>query len=205
MITAAVPRLGRGHLDVARAAVAGGATAVQLRDKGLPARELTELARAMGDICRPAGVLFLVNDRVDVAVAAGADGAHIGQEDLPVAAARALLGPSAVLGVSVANPEEARLAEAGGASYLGVGSVYATASKADAGAPIGLSGLAAVRRGTGLPIVAIGGLTADNACPVLGAGADGVAVISWVTEAADMEAAVRALRAAVERCLPARG
>ncbi len=204
IITAAVPGLGRDHLDVARAAVSAGATAVQLRDKGMHARDLTALARAIGEICRPAGVLFLVNDRVDVAIAAGADGAHLGQEDLPVPAARALLGRTGVLGVSAATPEEARDAEAAGADYLGVGAVFATASKADAGDPIGLAGLEAVRRSTALPVVAIGGITADNAAAVIAAGADGVAVMSAVTAARDMVAAVRALRLAVERARAAK-
>ncbi len=189
---------GRSHLDVVRAAVAGGATAVQLREKLLPDAELTALAREAALLCRQAGVLFLVNDRVEVARAAGADGVHLGQEDAPARLARAALGPEAVVGVSCATPAEARAAEAAGADYVGVGSVYATATKPDAGAPIGLEGLRAVRAAVALPVVAIGGIGPANAAAVLRAGADGVAVVSAITRAPDMEAAVRALRALLD-------
>ncbi len=189
---------GRSHLDVVRAAVAGGATAVQLRAKDLPDSELAALAREAAALCRRAGVLFLVNDRVEVARLAGADGVHLGQDDAPPAAARALLGREAVVGVSCATAAEARAAAAAGADYLGVGSIYATATKPDAGEPIGLAGLRRVRAAVALPLVAIGGITPANAAAVVRAGADGVAVVGAVTRAPDMEAAVRTLRALLD-------
>jgi thiamine-phosphate pyrophosphorylase len=189
---------GRSEVEVVAAAIAGGATAVQLRGKELTGRELVEVGRALRELTRRAGVLFLVNDRVDVALAVDADGAHVGQDDLPAAVARRLLGPGRILGVSAATPEEARAAEAAGADYLGVGSVFATATKADAGAPIGPAGLRAVVGATRLPVVAIGGITADNAVDVMAAGAAGVAVISAVVGAEDVTAAARRLAASVE-------
>ncbi|MGQ9476602.1 MAG: thiamine phosphate synthase [Actinomycetota bacterium] len=202
VITAADAGGGRGHLDVMRAALAGGADAVQLRDKEAVGGELYRLALEAlvilrGGERRP---LFLVNDRVDVARAVGADGVHLGQEDLPASAARAILGPEAVLGLSVGSVEEALAAEREGADYLGVGPIFPTPSKPDAGEPLGLEGLRAIRRAVDLPLVAIGGVNENNLEGVFEAGADGVAVISAVISARDMEEAVRRLRRAVDAC-----
>ncbi len=200
VITFRGAREGRGHLEMAEAALAGGAKAVQLRDKELPGRELLELAlriRSLIDLRRP-GTLFLVNDRVDVAAAAGADGVHLGQEDLPCKEARRILGPEAVIGVSASTPEEARRAEKEGADYLGVGPIFPTPSKGDAAPPLGLEGLAEVRRLTRLPLVAIGGITEENVREVMRAGADGIAVISAVYAAPDMEEAARRLTRLVD-------
>ena len=191
---------GRGHLEVAEAALAGGAAALQLRDKELPGRELLQLAlrmRALISERRP-GTLLIVNDRVDVAAAAGADGVHLGQEDLPVKEARRILGPRALIGLSVTDLEEARRARGESVDYLGVGPIFPTPSKDDAAPPMGLEGLAAVRRETSLPLVAVGGITEDNARAVLRAGADGIAVISAVCGAPDMAEAARRLAALVE-------
>lgn len=192
---------GRGELEVARAALAGGARVVQLRAKERPARELCELAAALTALCAEYGALAVVNDRLDVALAAGAHGVHLGQDDLPAAAARRLAGPELVLGVSAATPAEARAAEAAGADYLGVGSVYPTATKPDAGLPIGLLGLAQVVAATSLPVVAIGGIRPENAAAVVSQGAAGVAVVSSVVGAEDVAAATRALLAVVEGAL----
>jgi thiamine-phosphate pyrophosphorylase len=189
---------GRSHREIADAAIRGGATAVQLRMKEEPTRLLLDAARAIAPLCRAAGVAFLVNDRVDVAMIAGADGVHVGQDDLPPAEVRALMGPRALIGVSAATIEEAIAAERAGADYLGVGAVYATASKSDAGAPVGLTRLTEIRRAVVLPVVGIGGITADNAAAVVRAGAQGVAVITAVTLADDMVAAVQRLRRAVD-------
>lgn len=186
---------GRGHLDVARAAVAGGADCVQLRAPDLPPEPLTALAREVAAICRAGGVPLIVNNRPEVARAAGADGAHVGQGDQPEEA-RAALGPDLVLGVSVDTPEQARRAEEFGADYLGV-VVWPTATKPEAVAR-GLEGLRAVAEATRLPVVGIGGVDAQNAGRVIAAGAAGVAVVSAVGVAADMEAATAELRAAVE-------
>ncbi len=201
VITAVDAASGRGHLDVVRAALAGGADAVQLRDKEATGRELYSLALRIGEMVRAyGGTLFLVNDRVDVALAAGAHGVHLGQEDLPVGEARKMMGAKAVLGVSAGSVEEAVAAEREGADYLGVGPVFPTPSKPDAGRPLGLEGLRAVRGAVRIPLVAIGGINEDNLEGVFEAGADGIAVISAVVSAPDMEKAVRRLRRAVDAC-----
>ncbi len=201
VITDAARSRGRSHLEIAEAAVRGGATAVQLRMKHETARVIAETARALAATCRAAGVALMLNDRVDLALACGADGVHVGQDDLPAAAARAILGPGPLLGVSAATPEEAAAAERDGADYLGVGAIYATATKADAGAPVGLERIGAVRRASALPIVAIGGITRDTAAATIRAGAAGVAVITAVTLADDMVAATRRLRDEVDAAL----
>ncbi len=191
---------GRGYLDVAAAALAGRADVIQLRAKDAPARAALEIALRLREMIssRPERRLFLVNDRVDIAMAAGADGVHLGQDDMPIAAARALLGPYAVIGVSAGSVEEALSAERGGADYLGVGAIFFTATKPDIGEPVGLDTLREIKRRCGIPVVAIGGIGKDNLEEVLGAGADGIAVISAVTEAADMEGAVREFRERID-------
>ena len=190
---------GRGHVDVATAAIAGGAHAVQLRAKGLDDRGLLELAATLVALCGPAGVALIVNDRLDVALAADASGVHLGQDDL-VPEARRLLGSDRILGVSVADADDARTAAAAGADYLGV-TVFSTRTKSDA-RPVGLDGLARVAAATALPVVAIGGITADRVRAVLEAGASGIAVVSAVGAAPDPVAATRAL---VERVALQRG
>jgi len=182
---------GRGHREVTLAAIEGGATAIQLRAAELPDVRLLPLAEELAQICRSSGVLFVLNDRIEVAAMAGA-GAHVGQDDDP-AGARATLGPDVVLGISVGTPDQARAAEAAGADYLGV-TVWATPTKADA-VPRGLDGLRAVVQTASVPVVAIGGINLQNAHEVLEAGAAGVAVVAAVGAAPDMAAAVRALRA----------
>jgi len=188
---------GRPPLEIAAAALRGGVTALQLRWKSGPLREMLRLGEALRELCRHHGVPFLVNDRVDVALALDADGVHVGQEDLPPEVARRLLGPRALIGLSARTPEQARAAEAAGVDYLGTGSVFPTTSKANP-TLIGLEGLAAVVRSTRLPVVAIGGVSPENAAACIRAGAVGVAVISAITLAPDPEAAARALRQAVD-------
>lgn len=184
---------GRGVVDVVRAALRGGAPAIQLRMKDAPAREMAEAARALLAETRAAGALLFINDRVDVALAAGADGAHVGQDDLPVEPARALVPPGFLLGVSAETVELARQAQSDGADYVGVGPVYATGSKADAGDAVGAARIAEVAAAVRIPVVGIGGITIANAPPVIEAGAAGIAVISAVMRADDPESAVRAL------------
>jgi thiamine-phosphate pyrophosphorylase len=167
-----------------------------------PALAVLDAARAIAPMCRAAGVTFIVNDRVDVAMIAGADGVHIGQDDLPAGEVRRLMGPRAVIGVSAATVEEAIAAERAGADYLGVGAMYATGTKSDAGAPVGVSRVAEIRQAVRLPLVGIGGVTMANAAAVIRAGADGVAVITAVTLADDMVEAVRRLREAVDGANP---
>jgi thiamine-phosphate pyrophosphorylase len=184
---------GRDLVDVVRAALRGGAPAIQLRMKDAAARDMVEMAQALLAETRPAGALLFVNDRVDVAVIAGADGAHVGQDDLPVAAARRVSPPGFLLGVSAESVELALQAEAEGADYVGVGPVYATGSKADAGEPIGLGRIAEVAAAVKIPVVGIGGIAIGNARAVVQSGAAGVAVISAVMRADDPESATREL------------
>ncbi|QAY70565.1 thiamine phosphate synthase [Xylanimonas protaetiae] len=189
-----------GVLDTVRAALAGGVTAVQLRDPGASTRELAALGEALLAVLRPAGVPLVVDDRVDVALAIGADGAHVGQHDLDPVAARRLLGPGRHLGLSVTTPAEAVAAAAlpaGTLDLLGVGPVHATTSKADARPAIGLDGLAAVaaaaRAAGAPPCVAIGGLRAVDVPALRAAGAVGSAVVSAVCGTPDPRAATAAL------------
>jgi thiamine-phosphate pyrophosphorylase len=185
----------RDHQDVALAAIEGGATAVQLRAPEIDDDDLESLATVLGERCRAADVLFVVNDRVEVAAATGA-GAHVGQGDDP-RAARDVLGPDAALGVSVSTVEEAAAAEEAGADYLGV-TIWATPTKPEA-QPRGLGGLRDIVGITALPVVGIGGIHAGNAHEVLAAGAAGVAVVSAVGKARDPVSATRELVDAVTR------
>jgi thiamine-phosphate pyrophosphorylase len=185
---------GRTHTDIVRAALAGGADAVQIRDKGSTAQNLGRLVAECHPMARKFGAALFVNDRVDVAMLHGADGAHVGPEDLPARAARRLLKPPALLGVSAGTLEEAKRAVRDGADYLGVGPVFATTTKPDAGAAIGTEGLAAIVRAVPVPVVAIGGIDHENVAAVGATGAAGAAVLSAVVTATDMAAAARALK-----------
>ncbi len=185
---------GRGHAEVAAAALAGGANALQLRAPEYRDDELEPLARELAGRCRERGVLFVVNNRIDLAVRAGAMGVHLGQGD-DLAGARERIGERMVLGISVDDPEQAATAEAAGADYLGV-TVWPTATKPEAAAR-GLDGLRAVVASTALPVVGVGGIIPANAADVLATGAAGVAVASFVGAAADPVAATRELVAAV--------
>ncbi|MCG5237624.1 thiamine phosphate synthase [Xanthobacter oligotrophicus] len=187
----------RGLLATVDAAVRGGATIVQLRDPDAHGRALVEQARALKALLAPLGIPLIINDRVDVAVAADADGVHLGQDDMTPADARTVLGPSRILGLSVGNPAEYAASDLGSVDYLGVGPVKATGTKADAGGAIGAAGVAAIRALTRLPIVGIGGLGTADVADVIRAGADGVAVVSAICAASDPEQAARALKAAV--------
>ena len=194
-------RIGRGrsHLEIAEAAIRGGADVIQLRDKGASGGRLYEVAMGLRELTRYAQVPFLVNDRLDIAMAVDADGVHLGQEDLPASAARKILGPGKILGVSAATAGEVAAAERDGADYLGVGAVFeARGTKADAGDPGGPALIERIRRQTRLPIVAIGGIDAGNARQVLKAGANAVAVISAVVAADDIERAARRLKRLLE-------
>jgi thiamine-phosphate pyrophosphorylase len=194
---------GRDLLTQARSALAGGATAIQLRDKELPGRDLYELAVRMKALCSEYGALFIVNDRLDVALAADCDGVHLGQEDLPVSAARRIVPPGFIIGASAHTPEEALKAERDGADYLGAGAVYPTGSKGDAHT-IGIEGFRRVVKSTKLPVVAIGGIDAKNTREVIAEGACGISVISAVVSQEDIEAAARSLRRTVDSALSER-
>ncbi len=189
---------GRDLFSVVSAAVRGGASLVQLRDKTASDAAMTAQARALKALLNPLGVPLIVNDRLDVALAAEAEGLHLGQEDMAPAEARAALGPGRILGVSAGDAEEAKIADPALVDYVGVGPVYATGSKADAGAAIGLDGLAAMRALLALPMVAIGGIDETNAAAVMARGVEGVAVVSAICGAKDPEAAARALRRRID-------
>jgi thiamine-phosphate pyrophosphorylase len=201
------PETAGGHAlpDLARMVAAGGATVVQLRDKIHDAAEMITLARAI-KAALPAGVPLIVNDRVDVAREAGADGVHLGQEDTSVVAARELLGPGPFIGLSIKTVEQARAAPLGVLDYVGIGGVFATTSKNNTSAPIGPAGLARIvkvfrERIGNFPTCGIAGIGVDNAEQVIAAGADGVAVISALSRAHDPAGAARELRAIVDAAL----
>jgi thiamine-phosphate pyrophosphorylase len=186
---------GRSHLQVVDAAIRGGADAIQLRDKTASGGRLYQVALSLRKLTREAKVSFIVNDRLDVALAVDADGVHLGQRDLPASVARSIMGPGRILGVSAETLTEALLAEKDGADYLGVGPVFeARKTKADAGEPLGLGRIAHVRKHCRLPIVAIGGIDAQNARQVREAGADSAAVISAIVGADDIARAAALMK-----------
>lgn len=189
----------RGLEATVAEAVAGGVTLVQLRDDDTPLPELVGLARALRAVLAGSGVPLIVNNHVDVAVAAAAEGLHVGQGDLAPARARQALGPGPILGLSITDPLQLATVDQAVVDYLGVGPIFATATKADAAEPMGLAGLAVCRARTGLPIVAIGGIDAGNAASVLAAGADGAAVVSAVCGTPDPRVAAGILARAVAR------
>jgi thiamine-phosphate pyrophosphorylase len=188
---------GRALAEVVAAAARGGVTLVQLRDKHAGGRALLEQAQMLKAVLDPLAVPLIVNDRADVAHAAGA-GCHVGQSDLPVAAVRAILGPDAILGVSLDEMDQARAVDRALVDYVAYGPFAATATKSDAGGPIGAEGLSAARKLTLLPLIAIGGIDAQNVAAAVRAGADGIAVVSAIMAAADPEGASRELRAAID-------
>lgn len=195
---------GRSHAEVARAALEGGADAIQIRDKSSTAYNLSCVAAEIQPIARKFGAALLVNDRVDVALLSGADGAHVGQDDLPAREARRLLPRPRLIGVSVSTREEARRAQKEGADYLGAGPVFATSTKPDAGEPLGLERLAEIAASVTVPVVAIGGITIENVARVFEAGARGAAVVSAVVSAEDVAAAARALKRIIAQATRAR-
>jgi thiamine-phosphate pyrophosphorylase len=206
------PERAGGHhlLDLARAVATGGATLVQLRDKKTDTRAMVEKARAIKAVLAPFNVVFVVNDRVDVALAAAAHGVHVGPDDMVPEDARRLLGPDAIIGVSVKTIAAAEAVPVGLIDYAGVGGVYATLSKAQKSPPIGIEGFARVagvlrRRAPNFPIVGIAGIDAGNAGAVIAAGADGIAVISALSGSRDPAAAARTLRQTVDTMLAKRG
>jgi thiamine-phosphate pyrophosphorylase len=194
------PELARARslIEIVGAAVKGGVTLVQLRDKQAEGRALLEQARALKALLDPLAIPLIVNDRVDVALAAGAAGCHVGQSDLPAEDARAMLGPDAILGLSIDAVGQARAADPEQVDYVAHGPFAATGTKPDAGSPVGASGLAVVRELSELPLIAIGGIDAGNAADAIRAGADGIAVVSAIVAAPDPEAASRELRSIVE-------
>ena len=183
----------RELVEVVQKAVKGGVTVVQLREKELCAREFYELGIRIKELLPP-DVPLLIDDRLDLALAIGADGLHLGQRDLPVEIARKLLGPLAIIGLSVETPGQLQAAKQLPVDYLAISPVFSTPTKTDTGPAWGLDGLRAARKLTDLPLVAIGGINERNAAAALEAGADGVAVVSAICAAPDPEEAARQLK-----------
>jgi thiamine-phosphate pyrophosphorylase len=194
LCTDQVLSLGRPITEAVEAALAGGVTMVQLREKEVSSREFYEIALKIKAITQKHGIPLVINDRPDIALAVGAEGIHIGQSDLPLPVVRKLAGKALFIGVSAGTVEEALAAQREGADYLGVGAVYPTGSKADAGDAIGLAGLLAVRQAVSIPVVGIGGIGPRNAGEVRKTGAAGIAVISAILSQPDITEAARALR-----------
>ena len=168
------------HIELTKQAISGGADTIQFRQKSGSTKELIEIAMGMRQVCREKGAVFIVNDRIDVAMAADADGVHLGQNDFPIPLARELLGKDRIIGGSAATPEEMENCIREGADYVGFGPVYPTGSKDDAGPVSGIDLLKGIVASTTIPIIAIGGIDKSNAARVMGAGAHGIAVISSV-------------------------
>jgi thiamine-phosphate pyrophosphorylase len=197
---------GRSLAELTRMVVAGGATLIQLRDKHGATRRMIDEARAIKAVLAGTGVPLVINDRVDVAMIAEADGVHVGQDDMRAQDARRLLGPKAIIGLSIKTVALANAAPLDVLDYAGVGGVYATTSKDNPNAPIGVAGLHDIvtvfrARKRDFPIVGIAGIDAGNAAPVVEAGADGVAVISSLSMKDDPQGAARELRGIVDRAL----
>ena len=184
---------GRDFLQCIEAALRGGVTLVQLREKNVTGRPFLERALAVKSLCDKYNVPLLINDRIDIALACKAQGVHLGQEDIPLGVAREILGDEAIIGISAHTSEEARLAELEGADYLGVGAVFPTSTKEDA-SEVGLERLKQIRTMTKLPLVGIGGVNALNYAKVLAAGAQGAAIISGILGADDIENEVRKIK-----------
>lgn len=183
---------GRALIDCVRKALEGGVTLVQYRAKTASSAEMYAEALQLKALCDSFNVPLIINDRLDIAMAVGAAGVHLGQDDLPCAAARKILGEDYIIGVSTHNPAEAKAALQSGADYLGCGAVFGTATKADV-KKLGTDGLAAICKAKGLPVVGIGGVTADNYREVRAAGADGAAIVSGILAQPDIRATVEAI------------
>ncbi len=181
-------------------AITGGATVVQLREKNATSREFYELAVRVKRITEPCQVPLIINDRIDICLAAGADGVHLGQKDIPCDAARRILGSEKIIGVSAATPEEAAKAQRDGADYLGVGAVFSTSTKTDT-RPVTLEIIRKIRAAVTIPFVVIGGINSENIGILKGLGINGAAVVSAVVAQPDIEAAARKMRAAVEEII----
>ncbi len=186
VVTDAKLKIGLTHQQIAKKALAGGADVIQLRDKAMTGRELFNTACKIREITRNAGTLFIVNDRIDIAIASGADGVHLGQDDLPLCEARQIVPEDFIIGVSVGSVAEAVNAEAGGADYVAVSPVFGTGTKPDAGPGHGTTLITAIKQNISIPVIGIGGIQKENIREVLVAGADGVAVISAIINSDDI-------------------
>jgi thiamine-phosphate pyrophosphorylase len=195
------PVLHKGYpvLEQVRLALVGGVKLIQLREKELPTGKFVDLARKALDMTRKAGAFLIVNDRVDVALTAGADGVHIGQDDMSLSDTRRLLGQDKIIGISVRSAEEAQEAEKDGADYIAASGVFATDTKKDVGSALGRESLQIIHEAASLPLIAIGGIKIENCAEVIKAGADGVAVVSGITMSDDIPETCRAFIEKIEK------
>jgi thiamine-phosphate pyrophosphorylase len=205
LVTDAELSRGRSLREIVTEAIRGGVTVVQYREKRAGTRRMIAEAQELCDLCRTYHIPVIINDRIDVALAVDAEGVHVGQEDMPAGLARKLIGPGRILGVSVENAAQARLAAAEGADYVGAGPIFATPTKPDASSPIGVEGLEEITRTCLLPVVAIGGVNATNVAAMIGAGAAGLAVVSAIVCAKSVEGAARELQQKIEEARRAPG
>ncbi|MGD0818926.1 MAG: thiamine phosphate synthase [Methanomassiliicoccales archaeon] len=185
---------GLSHVEIARKVAEGGADVIQLRDKARTGKDMLSIALQIGEIARSSGVTFIVNDRLDLAMASNADGVHLGQEDLPVPFARKVSPKGFIIGTSVRTVQEALIAETEGADYIALSPIFDTPTKSDAGPGKGLERLKEIKSAVSIPVIAIGGIGKSNVCQVLDAGADGVAVISAVVGQKDIAKATAEMR-----------
>lgn len=199
LVTDRILARGRSTSAIVQAAIRGGVTCVQLREKECSTLEFIQQARDLKEYLKGQGIPLIINDRVDVALAVKADGVHLGQRDMPLPMAKAILGDSMIIGISAESLDDAVAAEKGGADYLGVSPIYATPTKNDTAPPLGLEGLRKIRQHVRIPLVGIGGLNRQNSADVIRNGADGVAVVSAIVAADDPEAAARDLRQIIEK------
>lgn len=186
--------LGRSLVEVVAEAVAGGITCVQLREKTCSTREFLDEALALKALLQPLGLPLIINDRVDIALAVGADGVHLGQSDMPISHARRILGPDCLIGISAESVQDAIEAEQQGADYIGISPVFSTPTKTDTASALGLEGVRQIRELVRIPLVGIGGINQANAHQVFAAGADGIAVVSAIMAAESPRLAAEAIR-----------
>lgn len=185
---------GRSLVEVVQQAVAGGVTCVQLREKSCSTREFLDEALALKALLQPLGLPLIINDRVDIALAVGADGVHLGQTDMPISHARRLLGPDCLIGISAESVEDAVKAEQQGADYIGISPVFSTPTKTDTAPALGLDGVRRIRELVRITLVGIGGINLSNARQVLASGADGVAIVSAIMAAESPRLAAEVIR-----------
>ncbi|MHB0914134.1 MAG: thiamine phosphate synthase [Thermoleophilia bacterium] len=204
IVTAAVPELGRDHIDVARAAVEGGADAIQMRVKRRPMGEALKVAMAIHQVTSEAGIPLIINDHVGIAMATRAEGLHVGRDDIALTAARRMLGDSIMIGESISKHDQAIKAEKLGADYVGVGPVFSSISKPNK-EELGVARITKTKAVVKIPVIAIGGITVDNLAQCIDAGADGIAVITAVTLADDMVKATADLKHELIRARNAAG
>ena len=196
---------GRSNRQIVEAAVAGGVTCVQLREKHCGTREFIQEALALQPLLRDHHIPLIINDRLDVALAVEADGVHLGQSDMPIDMARNIAGRALIIGISAESTDDALRAEQEGADYIGISPVFATPTKTDTAAPLGLEGVTKIRELVDIPLVGIGGINQHNAASVIAAGADGVAVVSAIVSATDPTEATRTLKTLVGQALLDKG